>query len=139
MPSESPQKSLEMRVAELEDKLAKLQAASQPGAAQYVPPCVAHYIPPCTQQAPYIPPCTQQYPYIPPCTQQVPAQYSGVPPCVAYTVLIPPCSAYHPPPAPDQGQGGVTAIPPCSGAGKKKDQSDAAKDPSCDDFGGLGT
>ena len=126
MPSELPQKTLEMRVAELEDKLAKLQAASQAGAA-HIPPCVVHY---------YIPPCTQAMPYIPPCTHQVPAQYAAIPPCVA----IPPCCAWHPAQVPDQmAQGGPAAIPPCSGAGKKTDQSGEAKDPSCEDFGGLGS
>ncbi len=130
MPSETPKKTLEMRVAELEDKVAKLQAASQAGAGQYVPPCVMHYIPPCTQHVPYIPPCTQQ----------APAHFVAIPPCVPGAMMIPPCCGYYPAQAPGQpAPSGPAAIPPCSGAGKKTDQSGAAMDPSCEDFGGLGS
>jgi hypothetical protein len=132
MPSESSEKTLEMRVAELEDKLAKLQAASQAGAFQYVPPCVVHYLPPCAQPVAYIPPCTQQ----------LPVHYGGIPPCAAIPpcVAIPPCCGYYPAQVPAQmAQGGTAAVPPCSGAGKKTAQSGAAKDPSCEDFGALGT
>jgi hypothetical protein len=126
MPSEAPPKTLEMRVAELEDKLARLEATSQAGAAPYVPPCVVHYIPPCTQHLPYVPPCTHQ----------APAQYAAIPPCAMY---VPPC-VYHPAQMyPAQAPANLVAVPPCSGAGKKTDQSGAAKDPSCEDFGGLGT
>lgn len=124
MPSESSQKSLEMRIADLEDKLAKVQA-SQSAAGQYVPLCGV-YIPLCTQQFPYVPLCA--------CAQQVPCQ-AAIPPCATF---IPLCVAYDPARTPGQPAQSSTDIPPCSGAGKK-DKGVAANDPSCEDFGGLGS